>query len=141
MTRAKKTKKLLVASDFAGDGEPYTEVTVTISIRILGAGVTRSRLAVNVCPDPALEPMARKSLKALEKEHFGINEHGHFGVCLSDNSNGWEGLDEDYPRIDEKGNGRGRGEGLKATNAYLKEPVRWALTLHRQRVVGAPPSA
>ena len=52
MTRARKTKKLLVASDFAGDGEPYTEVTVTISIRILGAGITRSRLAVNVCPDP-----------------------------------------------------------------------------------------
>jgi len=80
MVKARKTKKPLVTSDFAGEGEPYTEVTVTISIRILGAGITRSRLAVNVCPDPALEPMARKSLKVLEKEHFGINEHGHFGV-------------------------------------------------------------
>jgi hypothetical protein len=132
MVKARKTKKPLVTSDFAGEGEPYTEVTVTISIRILGAGITRSRLAVNVCPDPALEPMARKSLKVLEKEHFGINEHGHFGVCLSDNPNGWEDLDEGYPRIEEEGNGRDDGERLKAMNAYIKESVDWALTLHRQ---------
>jgi hypothetical protein len=132
MTRARKTKKLLVASDFAGDGEPYTEVTVTISIRILGAGITRSRLAVNVCPDPALEPMARVSLKALKKEHFGINEHGHFGVCLSDSLNGWEDLDEDYPRIEEEGHGRDDREHLQAMNAYIKDSVDWALTLHRK---------
>jgi hypothetical protein len=132
MTRAKKTKKLLVASDFAGDGEPYTEVTVTISIRILGAGITRSRLAVNVCPDPALESLARKSLNALGKEHFAINEHGHFGVCLSDNLNGWEDLEEDYPRVEEEGHGRDDREHLQAMNAYIKDSVDWALALHRQ---------
>ncbi len=91
MAKRRRAKKPLAASDFAGEGEPYTEVTVTISIRILGAGITRSRLAVNVCPDPALEPLARKSLHALKKEHYGINEDGFFGACLSENFNGWDG--------------------------------------------------
>jgi hypothetical protein len=103
-----------------------------MSIRILGAGITRSRLAVNVCPDPALEPMARKSLKALEKEHFGVNEHGFFGACLSDNFNGWEDLEHDYPRIDERGKGRFDKDHLKAMNAYVKESVDWALMLNKQ---------
>jgi hypothetical protein len=132
MTRARKTKRSLVASDFAGDGEPYTEVTVTISIRILGAGITRSRLAVNVCPDAALEQMARGSLKSLGKEHFTINEHGHFGVCLSDNLNGSVDLEDDYPRIAEEGHGRDDREHLQAMNAYIKDSVDWALILHRQ---------
>src|SRR5260370_22252613 len=132
MARARRTKKPLVASDFAGDGEPYTEVTVTISIRILGAGITRSRLAVNVCPDPALEKLARKSLEALHKEHYGVSEDGMFGACLSENFNGWEDLNDDYPRIDERGKGRFDKDCLKAMNAYIKESVDWALTLHKQ---------
>ncbi len=131
MARARRTKRPLVASDFAGDGEPYTEVTVTISIRILGSGISRSRLAVNVCPDAALELMARKSLKALEKEHFGMNENGFFGACLSNNFSGWEDLNDDYPRIEEKGNAHDK-ECLQAMNAYIKESVDWALTLHKQ---------
>jgi hypothetical protein len=141
MKKQARTLKRLRAEDFAGDGEPYTEVTVTISIRILGTGVTRSRLAVNVCPDPALEPMARKSLQALEKEHFGINEHGYFGVCLSDKFNGWEDLDEDYPRIDEKSNGRDDRERLEAMNSYIGESVDWALALHRQGMQEAAQNA
>jgi hypothetical protein len=131
MAKARRSKKLL-AEDFAGEGEPYTEVTVTISIRILGAGITRSRLAVNVYPDPALEPMARQSLKALKKELFGVNEDGVFGACLSENFNGWEDLDEGYPRIDENGKGRYDQDCLKAMNAYIKESVDWALALNKQ---------
>jgi len=132
MPRTRKSKKPLSAADFAGDGEPYTEVIVTISIRILGAGITRSRLAVNVCPDPALEPLARQSLKALKKELYGIGEDGMFGACLSDNFNGWEDLEGDYPRIDERGKGRFDKDCLKAMNAYIKESVDWALALNRQ---------
>src|SRR5713226_714834 len=132
MAKRRRAKKPLAASDFAGEGEPYTEVTVTISIRILGAGITRSRLAVNVCPDPALEPLARKSLHALKKEHYGINEDGFFGACLSENFNGWEDLNDDYPRIAEKGKGRYDKECLQAMNTYIKESVDWALALHKQ---------
>jgi hypothetical protein len=132
MPRARRAKKRLSPADFAGEGEPYTEVIVNISIRILGAGITRSRLGVNVYPDPALEPMARVSLQALKKELFGINEEGMFSACLSENFNGWEDLNDDYPRIDERGKGRFDKDCLKATNAYIKESVDWALGLHKQ---------
>ena len=132
MARARRTKKPLVVSDFAGDGEPYTEVSVTISIRILGAQINRSRLAVNVCPDPALEQLARKSLEALEKEHYGISEDGMFGACLSENFNGWEDLNDDYPRIDERGKGKFDKDCLKAMNVYIKESVDWAIAINKQ---------
>jgi hypothetical protein len=129
--RAHQPKRLR-AEDFAGDGEPYSEVTVTISIRILGTGITRSRLAVNVCPDPALEPLARKSLDVLKKENYGFDDDDVFGVCLSKNFNGWEDLDEDYPRIDERGKSGFDKDRLKAMNAYIKESVDWALALNKQ---------
>ncbi len=132
MRKARRAKKPLSTKDFAGEGEPYSEVTVTISVRILGAGITRSRVAVNVCPDPALEPMARKSLEALNKEHYGMNEDGFFGACLSENFNGWEDLNDDYPRLDERGKGRFDKDCLRAMNAYIKESVDWTLNLHKQ---------
>lgn len=132
MARAKRTRRPLVGSDFAGDGEPYTEVTVTISIRVLGARINRSRLGVNVYPDPALEQLARKSLEALKKEHYGVSEDGMFGACLSENFNGWEDLEDDYPRIDERGKGRFHKDCLKAMNAYIKESVDWAIALNKQ---------
>jgi len=132
MLKAKRARKSLSPTDFAGDGEPYTEVTVTISIRILGAGITRSRLAVNVCPDPALEQLARKSLKALKKEFYGMNEDGMFGACLSENFNGWEDLEDDYPRINEQGKGRFDKDCLKTMNDYVRESVDWALMLNKQ---------
>lgn len=132
MPRTRKAKKPLSPADFAGEGEPYSEVIVKVSIRVLGAGITRSRLAVNVYPDPALEPMAKKSLKALKKDQYGVSEDGVFGVCLAENFNGWEDLDKDYPRIDENGKGRYDQECLKAMNAYIKESVDWALMLNKQ---------
>ncbi len=132
MARSKRTRKPLVAADFAGDSEPYSEVTVTISIRILGAQINRSRLAVNVCPDPALEQLARKSLETLQKAHYGVSEDGMFGACLSENFNGWEDLNDDYPRIDERGKGRFDRDCLKAMNAYIEESVDWALAMNKQ---------
>ncbi len=132
MRKGRRVRKPLSASDFAGEGEPYSEVTVTISIRILGAGITRSRLAVNVCPDPALEYLARKSLDALKKENYGFSDDGTFGACLSDNFSGWEDLNDDYPRIDERAKNRFDKECLKAMNAYIRESVDWALAINKQ---------
>jgi hypothetical protein len=132
MPKRKKTKKPLSVADFCGEGEPYSEVIVKISIRVLGAGITRSRLAVNVYPDPALEPMAIKSLQGLEVEQYGINEHGVFGACLLKNFSGWADLEKDYPRIAENGEGRYDQECLKAMNAYIKESVDWALAINKQ---------
>jgi hypothetical protein len=43
MSGKKRAKKKLTIQDFAGDGEPYTEVEVKISIRILGKAITRSQ--------------------------------------------------------------------------------------------------
>lgn len=131
MAKVKRRQKPLTTADFCGDGEPYSEVIVTISIRILGKGITRSRLAVNVYPEPALEPMARKSLQAMKNDKYGINEDGVFGACLSQNFNGWEDLESDYPRIDERSQDRFQKECAQAMNAYVKESVDWALTLHR----------
>ena len=136
----KKRKKKLTAKDFCGDGEPYTEVVVTISIRILGAGITRSRLAVNVYSDPALEPMAREVLERAGIESYGYNEDGVFGTCLSENFNGWEDMDKSWPRIDENYDGRGleprEAEYLRDSardmNAYIAKSVEWALALHRR---------
>lgn len=131
MPKAKKRHKPLTAADFCGDGEPYSEVTVTISIRILGNGITRSRLAVNICPDPALEPLARNALKALGADKYGYNDEGVFGACLSEHFNAYEDMNKAYPRIAE-GKDRYQKECAQAMNAYIKESVDWALALNKQ---------
>ena len=134
MAKAKKRVKPLSTTDFCGDGEPYSEVIVTISIRILGKGITRSRLAVNVYPDPALEPMACKSLEAMNNDKYGFNEEGVFGACLSEHFNGYEDLEQDYPRIDEGAKDRFNKECAQAMNSYIKQSVDWALGLHKQGI-------
>ena len=135
MAKAIKSKrsrrKRLRRADFAGDGGPYSEVIVKISIRILDEEISRSRLAVNVYPDPALEGIARESLKALEHESFGYNEHGVFGACLSENLNGWEDMEKGSPRIDENYADLSRREDAKRMNAYIEQSVNWALALHK----------
>jgi hypothetical protein len=146
MAGKKRGKRKLSAADFCGEGEPYSEVVVKISIRILGAGITRSRLAVNVYPDPALEKMARETLDAQEVENYGYNEHGVFGTCLSKNFNGWEDMNKDYPRISEDSEDRYRKESAKDMNEYIAESVEWALALNKRgmeeagRNDGVPPS-
>jgi hypothetical protein len=137
MSEKKRAKRRLTVKDFAGDGEPYTEVQVKISIRILGKAITRSRLAVSVFPDPALEELARKSLRERKIEQYGLNEEGYFGACLSANFNGWEDLDDDYPRIDESGKSRYENECLKAMNQYIEKSVEWALEMNRQGMAEA----
>src|SRR5215470_6748154 len=93
--KRKRRPAKLSAKDFCGEGEPYSEVVVTISIRVLGAEITRSRLAVNVYPDPALETMAREELNQMGVESYGYKEHDVFGACLSQNFNGYEDMNKD----------------------------------------------
>jgi hypothetical protein len=137
MRKPRKAKKSLSARDFAGDGEPYTEIAVTISIRLLGSGITRSRLAVNLHLDPALQALAVKSLKQMRIENYGFNEHGAFGACLSEHFNGWEDMDKDYPRIAEEGLDEVRKRDAAAMNAYIKKSVDWAIQLHKYAMAEA----
>ena len=137
MPKPRKTKKLLSAQAFAGEGEPYTEVEVKISIRLLGKGITRSRLAVNVFPDPALQYLATESLKEMKIESYGFNRDRVFGACLSENFNGWEDMDKDYPKIDEKSGNRYQNACANAMNSYIKTTVNWALQLHRKGMAEA----
>ena len=137
MPKPKKERKLLSAKDFCGDGEPYTEITVTISIRLSGAGITRSRLAVNTYPDPALQRMAVESLKQMKIESYGVNEDGVFGACLSQNFNGWEDMESDYPKIAEDHPDEFKHEEAKAMNAYIAKSVGWAKELHKKAMAEA----
>jgi|SRR5208282_87192 len=132
MPKPKKNKNLLSARDFAGDGEPYTEVEVTISIRILGKGITRSRLAVNIHPDPALKHLALESLDEMKVANYGLNRDRVFGACLSKNFNGWEDLNGGCPKIDEKSGNRYENACANAMNSYIKTSVDWALELHKK---------
>lgn len=133
----KKTKKPLSAQDFAGDGEPYSEIIVTVSIRLLGKGITRSRLAVNTHIDPALKPLALKSVKELKIDKYGMTENGFFGACLSENFDGWEDMDNAYPRIAEDETDTYRRECALAMNDYIMRSVDWAKQLHGQGMAEA----
>jgi hypothetical protein len=148
MAKTRKAKKGLTAKDFCGEGEPYSEVVVTISIRVLGAGITRSRLAVNTFPDPALKLLAIQTLKHMKIDSYGLNADGIFGACLSENFNGWEDMNEDYPRIAQKGLDEFREHDAREMNAYIKRSVDWVMELHRRGMAeaalndaGAPPTS
>ena len=137
MPKARKPRKLLSAKDFCGDGEPYTEIIVTISIRLLGAGITRSRLAVNTYPDPALKRMAVESLKKMKMESYGVNDDGVFGACLSENFNGWVDMEKDYPKIAEDNSHEFNHEEATDMNAYISKSVNWAKQLHKNAMAEA----
>jgi hypothetical protein len=137
MPKARKPRKLLSAKDFAGEGEPYSEIVVTISIRLLGAGITRSRLAVNTHIDPALRKMAIESLKEMKITAYGMSEDGFFGACLSENFNGWEDMNKDYPKIVEDEANEYLKRNARAMNAYIKKSVDWAKQLHKKATAEA----
>ncbi len=130
-------RKGLSAKDFAGDGEPYTEIAVTISIRLPGAEITCSRLAVNLHIDPALQPLAVKSLRQMGIENYGFNEHGALDACLSEHFNGWEDMGNGYPRIAEEGLDEVREGEAAAMNANITNSVDWATQLHKDAVAEA----
>jgi hypothetical protein len=125
--RAKKSRKLRTA-DFCGDGEPFTEIEVRISIRVLNEDITRSRLAATIFPDPALE---KHAVKASPNGKHGRDENGVFALCLSENFNGWEEMDEDYPRVAEDFFDESKNERARAMNEYIQKSVDWTIALHR----------
>jgi hypothetical protein len=137
MPKPRKAKKPLSAKDFAGEGEPYSEVIVTISIRFLGSAITRSRLAVITYPDPALESLAKQSLNEMKIENYGFNQDGVFGACLCENFNGWEDMGMDYPRISEESGDNSQIDDARAMNAYIKKSVDWIAELHKEGMAEA----
>lgn len=136
MRKPRKTRKGLSAKDFAGDDEPCTEIAVTISIRLPGAEITCSRLAVNLHIDPALQPLAVKSLRQMGIENYGFNEHGAIGACLSEHFNGWEDMGNDYPIAEERLHEVRKGEAA-AMNANITKSVDWATQLHKDAMAEA----
>jgi len=132
--RQSPRKRKLRIADFCGDGEPYTEVAVSISIRILGDGVTRSRLAVSIFPDPALEPQARE---AAPRASCGLDHRGVFGLCLLKNFNGYEDMGSDFPLIDEESRGGHKNKEAERMNAYITKSVKFALALHKSAMAEA----
>ena len=75
------------------EDRPYSEVVVTMQVRILHDKITRSRVSANIHPDPALKRIATKEL---EDEQYGTNDRGDFVVNFSEH---WLDLNGDYPRI------------------------------------------
>jgi hypothetical protein len=75
--------------------------------------------------------MARESLQALGQENYGYNEYRVFGACLSENFNGWEDMNRDYPRINDTSGDVFRQEDAKRMNAYIAKSVEWAITLNK----------
>jgi len=67
----------------------------------------------------------------MKVEMYGFNRDHVFGACLSENFNGWEDMDKDYPKIDEKSGNSFQNGSAKAMNAYIEKSVNWALELHK----------
>ncbi|MBI1750923.1 MAG: hypothetical protein HY234_11565 [Acidobacteria bacterium] len=124
-----KRRQKLKPDDFDGEGGPYSEVVVKLQIRILEDTITRSRLAVNVYPDSALEGLAKSQVSP---EQFGVNESGTFVVCLSKNFNGWEDMNHDYPCFSTQQRNRFHRDDATAMNDYVADSVKWILRLHKR---------
>jgi hypothetical protein len=127
-------RRILRPEDFGAEGEPYSEVVVKICIRILGRGITRSRLAVNIYPDRALDFLAVRGLKP---DQFGENESGEFVVCLSEHVNGWHDMNEEFPKIDTRLPNVARREDAESMNKLIQRSVDWILSLHHKAMTMA----
>ncbi|MCI0625317.1 MAG: hypothetical protein L0387_27350 [Acidobacteria bacterium] len=105
---------------------PYSEVVVTMQVRILHDAITRSRLSVNIYPDLGLKSIAKKGLT---EEQYGTNDKGAFVVNFNPF---WLDLNNDYPRLDFKITNHAYAEDIKEMNQAIKKSVEWVLGLHRQ---------
>lgn len=117
----------LPKQEFAGEPEPYTTVEVKLQIRILQNEVTRSRVSVNIYPEPVLEPLATSQLS---RDEYGKNDAGEFVVNLSDNFNAWADLNCEYPRFDSRLQNPVRSADVEAMNQYVDKSVKWVMKLH-----------
>ncbi|MBI2677146.1 MAG: hypothetical protein HYX28_00010 [Candidatus Koribacter versatilis] len=101
------------------EDRPYSVVVVTMQIRVLHDEVTRSRLSVNIHPDPMLERMAKKDLA---EEQYGTNEDGNFVVNFNP---AWLDLNHGYPTL------HSNCEEVEAMNSAVRNSVNWVLDLHK----------
>lgn len=124
-----KQRKKLRVRDFAADGEPYSEIEVKISIRFLGSSITRSRLAVNIYPDPALAKLVQSKL---EPEQYGHNDQGDLVACLRGDFFGWQDLNHGYPRFDARLATPYHSADVKSMNEYVADSVKLVLDLHEE---------
>lgn len=116
------------------EDHPYSQIIVTLQIRILRGGTTRSRLAANIYPDPGLENLAKSGL---DQEQYGITDDGNF--CVNFNPF-WLDLNHDYPRFDSNVPNEVYGEDIARMNEALKRSVEWVLDLHRKAMQPSPAS-
>lgn len=122
----KRTKPL---PQFTADDEPYSVAVVTLQIRVLGDSVSRSRLTVNIHPEPRLASAAKKTLGP---DQYGKNENGDFVVNLSQNFNAWADMNNGFPLLDERLDNAIHREDAKAMNQCIIDSVSWILELHKK---------
>lgn len=97
--------------------QPYSEVIVTISIRILRDAITRSRVAVNVYPDAMFHRTAKKLLTS---EQYGRNPDGQFVVSFAEH---WLDLNHEYPRFDTRVGNPAFVESIEEMNRHVERSV------------------
>ena len=110
--------------EFDGDGGPFSEITVTLQIRVLDTKVSRSLFAVSTRVDRALGKLARKRS---EGGRIEVSEYGNLDVWLPGSSDQISG---GFPRFD-----CGLGDSYEtqttaAMNESVAEAVEWVLRLH-----------
>ena len=87
----------------------------------------RSRVAVNIYPDPILERLA---IVGLKDDQYGRNDRGELVVNLCEFENGWVDLNNGYPRFDNRLPDPGCREDVEHMNRYVTNSVNWMLKLH-----------
>jgi hypothetical protein len=73
--------------------------------------------------------MARRTVRP---DRCGYNEEGVFGLCLTENFNGYEDMNLDYPRIDADLTDPFKKQCAEAMNDYISRSVRWAIEINRK---------
>jgi hypothetical protein len=106
--------------------EPYSVVILALEIRVLHDEVTRSRLAVEIYPDPSLEAMAKR---VLQERRCGTNHEGEFVVNLSDHP---LDLNRGHPLFDTRVANPAYAQDIEQMNRQIATSVNWVLDLHKR---------
>lgn len=106
--------------------EPYSVVILTMEIRVLHDEVTRSRLVVEIYPDPSLEAVAKREL---DERRYGTNHEGEFVVNLSDLP---LDLNHGHPLFDTRVANPAYAQDIEHMNRQIGSSVNWVLDLHKR---------
>lgn len=99
---------------------PYSVVVLTLQVRILHDEITRSRLSVNIHPDPMLQRAAEKELT---DEQYGTNPDGDFVVNFNPF---WIDVNDSYPLF------HATDEHVQEMNEAIRKSVNWVLDQHKR---------